>query len=207
MSLKPTPRYTRLTSDQRRAGLIAAGLACMARGGIQAFTVDKICHEAGVSRGLITHHFGSMNGLLAAVYGQMYEATTPNPDDLGSPDDPEPSRRISGLIDFFFSPGVFNRQALNIWLTLWGQISNNPELRAEHRRQYAAYHAMVTTALADLARHRGRDLNAGQLAATLICLVDGMGLQHCIDPETMPAATARHSCRDLLALSLGPIPD
>lgn len=70
---KPAPKYTRLTSEERRAELIAAGLACMARGGIQEFTVDRICAEAGVSRGLITHHFGSMNGLLAAVYASMYQ--------------------------------------------------------------------------------------------------------------------------------------
>ena len=64
---KPRARYTRLTSQDRRAALVEAALDCIADGGIQAFTVDRVCDKAGVSRGLITHHFGSMDALLTAV--------------------------------------------------------------------------------------------------------------------------------------------
>lgn len=69
----PAPKFSRLTSDQRRAALIAAGLACLARGGILEFTIDNVCREAGVSRGLITHHFKSKDGLLVAIYRSMYD--------------------------------------------------------------------------------------------------------------------------------------
>jgi AcrR family transcriptional regulator len=184
------PRFTRLPAPDRRAALIAAALACIARGGIRAFTVDQICAEAGVSRGLITHHFGSMNALLAAVYSQIYAASTPTPDMLQEP-------RILSLLDHLFSPAFFNRESLNIWLTLWAEISNNPDLKSEHRTQYRAYHAMIAATLPPP--------HADTLARTLICLVDGLGLQHCIDPETMPAATARQTCLDLLIPHLGPL--
>lgn len=195
---KPAPKYTRLTGEERRAELIAAGLACMARGGIQEFTVDRICAEAGVSRGLITHHFGSMNGLLAAVYAAMYRAAT----EAGRPTVPgEP--RLAALLDAFFAPETFNRDALTIWLTLWGQISINPELRLEHRAQYADYLADVADAIDEIAAERGRAVDARALAKTLICLVDGLGLQHCIDPATMPAKTAKAACRALLEPHLG----
>jgi hypothetical protein len=63
---------------------------------------------------------------------------------------------------------------------------------------------MITRALADLAAERGRRIEAAALARALICLVDGLGLQHCIDPETMPSAMARQTCLDLIALHLGP---
>ena len=48
--------------------LIEAAARCLSRGGIGAFTVDSICREAGVSRGLINHHFDSLDGLLVEVY-------------------------------------------------------------------------------------------------------------------------------------------
>ncbi|WP_284164230.1 TetR family transcriptional regulator C-terminal domain-containing protein [Frigidibacter sp. SD6-1] len=195
--IEHVPKYTRLTGEERRAELVAAGLACMARGGIQDFTVDKICAEAGVSRGLITHHFGSMNGLLAAVYATMYRAATTARDD-GRP-------HLSALLDAFFAPEVFNRDALNIWLALWGQVSVNAELGAEHRRQYAGYLADVASAIAEMAAARGRSVDADGLARALICLVDGLGLQHCIDPPSMSAHRARMLCHALIEPHLGPL--
>ena len=188
MTAKPRARYTRLSSDDRRAALIEAALACIAEDGIQGFTVDRICLKAAVSRGLVTHHFGSMNAFLAAVYSHIYAASLP------------PQTDILNLIDHFFSPAQFNRQSLNIWLTLWAEISNNPALRDEHRAQYAVYHAMITTSLTAAAPSLP---DAASLARTLICLVDGLGLQHCIDPASMPAAMARQACLDLLSPHLG----
>lgn len=202
MTAKPRARYTRLSSDDRRAALIEAALACIAEDGIQGFTVDRICLKAAVSRGLVTHHFGSMNAFLAAVYSHIYAASLP------------PQTDILNLIDHFFSPAQFNRQSLNIWLTLWAEISNNPALRDEHRAQYAVYHAMITTSLTAAAPSLPAAPNlpaapslpdAASLARTLICLVDGLGLQHCIDPASMPAATARQACLDLLSPHLGPL--
>ena len=195
---KPAPKYTRLTGEERRAELIAAGLACMARGGIQEFTVDRICAEAGVSRGLITHHFGSMNGLLAAVYAAMYREET------ALPRATRPGEtRLSALLDALFAPAAFNRERLTIWLTLWGQLSINPALGLAHRAQYAGYLNDVATAIDEVARARGRTVESRTLARTLICLVDGLGLQHCIDPEAMPPETAKAACRDLLEPHLG----
>ena len=40
---KPRARYTRLTSQDRRAALVGAAQECIADGGIQAFTVDAKC--------------------------------------------------------------------------------------------------------------------------------------------------------------------
>jgi AcrR family transcriptional regulator len=181
---KPRARFIRLSGDDRRAALIEAALACIAEGGIAAFTVDRVCDKAGVSRGLITHHFGAMNILLAAAYSHIYAKAYP------------PRTDLTALIDHIFSPAQFNRDNLNIWLTLWAEISNNPDLGAEHRAQYVGYKAMVATALQQAAPTLQ---DAPTLAPSLICRVDGLGLQHCIDPQSMPPAVARQACLDLLA--------
>ena len=192
------PKYTRLTSEDRRAQLIEVGLACMARGGMREFTVDKICVEAGVSRGLIIHHFGSMNGLLTAVYARIYHDTTPQ-----MPAEGAPGARLAALINGLFAPKSFNRDVLNTWVALWGQISNNSALRDEHRRQYTHYLAEVTAAIAALAAERDREVDAGFLAKSLICLVDGLSLQHCLDPDVMPAQEAIAACRAFLEPHIG----
>ena len=73
-----SPRFTRLQVADRRTALIKAALTCMADGGITAFTVDRVCTKAQVSRGLITHHFGGMGGLLTAACINIYTQAIPN---------------------------------------------------------------------------------------------------------------------------------
>lgn len=190
--VSPRARTVRLSPGDRRALLVTAALACIAEGGIRAFTVDRICARAQVSRGLIAHHFGTMSALLAAVYTHIYATSLP----------PEAEVGILPILDHILAPEVFNRHSLNIWLTLWSEISNSAELGAEHRAQYPRYHAVVAAALT---RSTPRDIDAGRLATSLICLVDGLGLQHCIDPASMPAARARQACLDLLTPHTGPL--
>ncbi|MBH1974635.1 MAG: TetR family transcriptional regulator, partial [Rhodobacteraceae bacterium] len=72
MTTSEAPKFRRYTSEVRAAMLVDAGLACLAEGGITAFTVDNICRKSAASRGLIAHHFGGKDGLLAAVYAAAY---------------------------------------------------------------------------------------------------------------------------------------
>lgn len=190
-------RFTRLSSEDRRAQLIEVGLACLAEGGILHFTVDRICTAAGVSRGLVLHHFGSMAGMLAAVYARLYRDTVP---DLAAL---PPEARLEALIDGVFAPRAFSRDTLAAWLALWGQIAVTPALQAEHQRQYRDYLAQVADAIAALAAVRGREVKAQPLAVSLICLIDGLCLQQCMDPDVIGAEAAKAACRDFLAPHLG----
>lgn len=49
-----------------RARIRDAGIACIARTGFAAATVREVATEAGVSPGLVLHHFGSKEGLRTA---------------------------------------------------------------------------------------------------------------------------------------------
>jgi TetR/AcrR family transcriptional regulator, transcriptional repressor of bet genes len=202
MPEKSAPKYARLSSAQRRAMLIDAGLACLARDGILGFTIDRICVEAKVSRGLITHHFRSIDGLLAAVYETIYgkmlaDLETPKPAGV------KPEQRIVAIIDVMFSREFFNRESLNIWLALWGEMANNPALLKVHRRQYARYRIDVENALNDVALARGIAINTNLVATMFISLVDGLGLEWCIEPKLLSARVAKDACYKMLEPILG----
>lgn len=189
-------RFTRLSSEDRRAQLIDVGLACLAEGGILFFTVDRICKLAGVSRGLVLHHFGSMAEMLTAVYARLYRDTVPDLTAL------RPEARLEALIEGVFAPKAFSRDTLAAWLALWGQIAVTPALQAKHQRQYRVYLAQVDDAIAALAAARGRAVDAHRLAISLICLIDGLCLQQCMDPEAIGPEAAKAACRDFLATHL-----
>lgn len=200
-----SPKFARQSAAARREMLIAAGLACLARDGILGFTVDRICAEANVSRGLITHHFRSIDGLLAAVYETMYGKMLSVIEDPGTAAKTKPEARIIAIIDAMFSREFFNRESLNIWLALWGEIANNPPLLKVHRRQYGRYRAGVERALQEVATARGLKIDTGLVAMMLISLVDGLGLEWCIEPKLLSAKTAREACFRMLEPVLGPL--
>lgn len=195
-----TPRYRRYSSETRAAMLVEAGLACLARGGITAFTVDNICREAGASRGLITHHFGSKDGLLAAVYATMYDRLMAA---IAPPGTPEPG--LVELVAANFAPEVFNSDSLKIWLALWGEIANNDALRNVHRRRYVEFRASVSRAIAAEAATRGRRVDADAVAVMFIALSDGVWLEQGIDAEMLSPAAAREACFGMLEAFLGPL--
>lgn len=180
--------------------LIEAGLACLARGGITAFTVDNICREAGVSRGLIQHHFGSKDALLASVYSTMYDRFT---DVLAPPGEPEPG--LLDLVEANVAPEVFNAASLKVWLALWGEIANNPELCAVHRRRYLDLLDRVSRAIAAEADRRGRTVDAPTMARLFVALSDGLWLEHGIDTTLLSQPVARDSLLAFLESFLGPL--
>lgn len=193
-----TRKKARLSAEDRRALLEDAACACIARGGIREFTVDKVVAEAGVSRGLITHHFGSMDGLLVAVYTRMYREW------LAVMDAPRPGlSRIEAMVEALVSPSLFDRDVVKIWLTLWGEIANNPVLREEHRALYGDYRGGIIAALEEEAARNGRQIDAGTVATAFICLVDGFGVQRCVEPALLTEEKARAACWAFLRPHIG----
>ncbi|MDQ2067623.1 TetR family transcriptional regulator C-terminal domain-containing protein [Xinfangfangia sp. CPCC 101601] len=201
MTSKPTsPRYRRYSSETRAAMLIEAGLSCLAKWGIAGFNFDRICAEANVSRGLLTHHFGSKDAFLAACYSAMYDRfTTGVTSAYGS------SPSLVELVEMNFSQDVFNPDNLRIWLALWGQIAVNPELQAVHRKRYQDFLKLVAQAVEECAQSRGVQVNAQTIAVLFVALIDGLWLEQAIDPTMLSREAARLACYDFLEEFLGPL--
>ncbi|MBS0573364.1 MAG: TetR family transcriptional regulator C-terminal domain-containing protein [Proteobacteria bacterium] len=186
--------------------LIEAGMRCLAQGGITAFTIDNICREASASRGLVTHHFGSKDGLLAAIYAAMYDRLTAVLQNGRSDARPGPGPDLCALVESTFSPEVFNPASLKIWLALWGEIANNEALRQVHRQRYRSLLADVSEAVAAEAARCGAAVDADRIAVMFVALNDGLWLEQGIDPAMLPLDAAREACYLFLEAHLGPLP-
>lgn len=192
------PRFRRYTSETRAAMLVEAGLVCLAKGGITAFTVDNICREAKASRGLITHHFGSKDALLAAVYATMYDRliAVMAPEGAEEPD-------LVTLVEANLAPDVFNRDSLKIWLALWGEIANSADLQTVHRRRLVQFRDTVARAVEVVAKAKGIKVDAQAIAVAFIALTDGLWLEQGIDPTMLSREAARETCYGMLEAHLG----
>lgn len=200
-------RSLREAPHVRRRLLIEAATRCLEQGGIQAFTVERICREAGVSRGLIHRYFAGKDDLLVAVYQSvLYETMTKHIAGLGTmPPDAPAARRLNGLVDACFLPDSFDRYSFLVWLALWGEIARNPRLRTVHRDHYHTYRRHLAAEIAGVAQARSLAVDAPALARSFIALLDGLWLEWCQDEELVEPETARAACWDLLETKLGPL--
>ncbi len=185
-------RYRRKTAAARREELIAAGIACLGRGGMAGFTIDEICREAGVSRGLINHHFDSKEDLLLQIYADMTQHLV---DETSAAD---PRLRLATIIDASFDERSFDRNNLRAWLSVWGQVPSQAKLGALHRERYRHYLARIEDAIRAVARDDRIELEPTRVARQLIALIDGLWLEHCLDADGPPLAEARADCLGFL---------
>ncbi|WP_244931649.1 TetR/AcrR family transcriptional regulator [Nocardioides sp. W7] len=61
------PARTRLSPDERRAQLLDLGVRLLAKRSIEELSIDVLAEEAGISRGLLYHYFGSKHAFREAV--------------------------------------------------------------------------------------------------------------------------------------------
>jgi len=187
-----TIAYRRKTAQQRQQELIEAGIACLGEGGMSAFTIDQICRQAGVSRGLVNHHFRTKDDLLLRIYAAMTEHL------VRAPLDGEPLHVLRDVIDSNFDEAGFEPGNLRAWLAVWGEIATHRGLSEMHRQRYAIYKSRIENALAAIAAERNLELDTDSIARQLIALIDGLWLECCLHPGEFTLAMARNDCHHLL---------
>lgn len=199
MTISNAPRHRRDRDADAAGELVAAGLDCLATSGVPGFTVETLCHKAGVSYEAFYVAFSGTDQLLAAVYEAAYQPMLgilgPEAGPLG----------LGPLIGRIFDAEGRDHRTFRIWLALWGEMAVNPALMRAHRRNYWHYRAAVEGAIAAHCLGRGLQLNAGALAAGVIGLVDGLWLEQCIDPADFDRQRAMDACLGMLEPVLGPL--
>ena len=184
--------FSRKSASRRRQELIAAGVACLGKGGMSAFTIDQICKQAEVSRGLINHHFESKDDLLKCIYADMTDHL------LLDYNCSDPRQLLASIIETSFDEKSFNRSNLRAWLSIWGQVASNAELNDLHRKRYGIYKARIRNALADISSTNGGLFDVDSVARQLIALIDGLWLEYCLHSSGFSLGAAKEDCHRFL---------
>ena len=125
----------RVSPEVRRASIIAATRAVMARRGIAGTTVRDVAAELGTSSGLIHHYYSSMDELLAEAFEEA--ARTDLNDVLDAIDQGrDPEEKLAIFFDTYDrgmrdGTGDFGMQ---IWLDAWAEAARRPTLQRTSRR-------------------------------------------------------------------------
>ncbi|MCP4765493.1 MAG: TetR family transcriptional regulator [Gammaproteobacteria bacterium] len=180
--------FSRKSALHRRKELIEAGIACLGKGGMSAFTIDQICKQAGVSRGLINHHFKSKDDLLIFIYADMTDHL------LYDYSCSDPHQLLASIIETSFDEKSFNRSNLRAWLAIWGQVASNEALNDLHRQRYGTYKARIRNALVDISSTKAGLFDVDSVARQLIALIDGLWLEYCLHSSGFSLGSTKTDC-------------
>lgn len=145
----------------------------------------KICTEAGVSVGLINHHYDGKDALVAEAYlavtGRVMRLLRGAIDT--APGGARP--RLSAFFEASFSAELLDPQLLDAWLAFWGAVGSIEAIGRVHDHSYGEYRALLVGVLRQLAEEGGwADFDAELAAISLSALLDGLWLESGLNPAT-----------------------
>ena len=188
-------KFERKSPDERRRALIAATLACLAREGHAGLSIRKISKEAGISVGLINHHYASKDELIGHAYETLSLDLLANMRDKVEAAGSDPRARLSAYFRASLSAPILERSILRTWVGFWGMIEHSPIMTEVHDRTYAEYRRLLEALLADLWGASGRPMPDLRLAAIgLVAIHDGLWLEWCLNPQTFSSEEAIGLC-------------
>ncbi|MDG4667260.1 TetR/AcrR family transcriptional regulator [Mycobacterium sp. 236(2023)] len=175
-------------SAESRSRLLAAAWELLAEGGSRATTVASVAQRSGISRGSISWHFGSKEGLIVAVVNSAFDTLYGSIEEkFESTDDPGWHRIVDAqsvmLIDERFQ--IFGTLALETVIEK-GPIAEAFAVGQRRIRDlYADYitkHALV-----------GDDVDAVDAATALRALTLGLNIHRRFDDDVIALPRAIHA--------------
>ena len=202
------PRFHRESAGERRGSLISATLECLKRFGHEGTSLRRISRVAGISPGLVNHHFRGKAALIAAAYEHLAHALL---DSIaaGAAASGAPAReRLQRFFSASFEPELLDPAVFRTWLVFWGMVVHSARMRAVHDRTYRAYRRTLERLLGELAREPAVPAFRPRAAAIgLAALLDGLWVELSLDPRAFRPAQAIALCEDWVdALARGAFP-
>ncbi|MGW1270671.1 TetR/AcrR family transcriptional regulator [Streptomyces sp. NPDC002491] len=188
----PTSRRPRkrLHYGEGREALLNAAVRVVARGGLRRLTYRAVAEEAGVTHGLVVHHFGSRDALIeAALAHTIRTSLSISALEPGTGEIDDFSTGLSEMVTA--DPGT---QAFQYELLL--ESRRRPELLPQIRELYDEYFDASR-------RELGRMLPAGAdeaLARLVFAALDGLVLHQLVLGEPDVTDAALEQLRSLLRL-------
>jgi AcrR family transcriptional regulator len=191
--------------DAERA-LLDAAARLFARRGIDQTSLADIGQEAGYSRGLVNHHFGSKAALverLTADAQRSFVAHLPAAEDRGEID------TLVGMAGSYLEFVRRDTTKSRAFFVMWGAAL---PFDASLRPVFVTDDARFRDGIADVVRtgQRNRiidpDIDATGFAVAFVGLVRGITAQFLVDPDGVDVAAGSEVCERFIRAALIPRP-
>jgi TetR/AcrR family transcriptional regulator, transcriptional repressor of bet genes len=202
------PKFHRATPAVRREALVDATLRCLKQFGHEGVSVRRISAAAGVSIGLINHHFPSKSGLIAETYETLALSLLDSIRQQADNKAIAPRDRLSNFFRASFAPEILDPQLFNVWLVFWSMVAHSAEIRAVHSSTYGKYRSVLESLLGQLVESGAAPpFKLRPAAIALSALLDGFWVELSLSPTIFKPREAIALCEDWInALCSGGFP-
>ncbi|MCC5969023.1 MAG: TetR family transcriptional regulator C-terminal domain-containing protein [Pararhodobacter sp.] len=182
----------RKKAHHRNLLIQATGEAVMNHG-VRGTTIDRIQQISGLSRGMISLHFGSKENLLLALIEQLAEEYTENWRAAVDHGGEDPAGRLLALMRADFAPAVLNRRNMVIWFAFRAETPANPQYRPFVDSRESNFRQALTETCRTLSGP-GNEALADQRAYALTALLEGMWADFHLNPDSFNRIEALETC-------------
>lgn len=203
--------FRRAPDFERRRDMIEATLDCIADLGIEGTTVRAVAARAGISNGLIRHHFESKQNLIMAAYRRTIEMMTQPALDILEQPGGTPHQRLTDFVAASLGGPVADPRLLSVWATFISQIHLSPQVAEVHHSGYlnyrrAAERVIRETLTAEQRHPTERELE--RLGIIVNAVIDGLWLEGGLAEDFNEATQidiGLQAVESLLAIKLPPV--
>lgn len=160
---------SRSISDIRRSELSRATFEAVVRYGLRGTTLEKVGEIAGVSKGVVLHHFKDKSALLEAVFRRSNGLLSDCVVELYRYAE-TPYERLWAIIVANFHETIFNSGVCQAWVSLLGEVPHN----AQCQRIQIANNTRIQNNLVHELKHFLDEEQARHAARNLGILIDGI---------------------------------
>ena len=153
----------------RRSELSQAAFEAVIRYGLRGTTLEKVGEIAGVSKGVVLHHFKDKSALLEAVFRRSNSVLNMSLLRLYRHAE-SPYERFWAIAYANFSETIYNREVCQAWVSLLAEVPHN----AMCQRVQAANNARIKSNLSHELRHFLEGDRVPEVANLLGTLIDGI---------------------------------
>ncbi len=189
----------RSATTERRALIREAAIRAIDERGFDAVRYSDVADGAGVAVGTVQYYFASRDALLGAAFLETNRAAIANARRIAAEAGDDPWDRLEALV------AELAGATWAVWLDFWAAARLHAELRAVLEAAYEAWRGPVVEAIEDGLRSGvfASPFTASELAAALVAMVDGLGLQRELGLPWLQPARARQLVLGMLSLALG----
>lgn len=175
--------FSKLAPDVRRQQLIDATFRSLCLHGDAGTSVRTIAALAGLSQGMVRHHFQTKGELLAATTRHLSDRFYLAAEAAIAEAGPDPLARLRAILLIGLRPPILDRDYVRARYILWSLSQSDAAMRAAHEETYGRLRHRLEGLVQEIAQDRRQTIDPVETARLLMALLKGAWVEWLVSPE------------------------